>query len=136
MKNSQWIVYLQYIILFYTLARTRIYIYKLRYKGLFVFPGGFVLADGFFLIFIFEWKGWFRSAGAFLGFISLPSFHCFRLRSFSTGFLASLRGRRRALGFLPLPRLRIRLAKSNAKDGFRVLGFLVSVGGRLARRGG
>ena len=36
--------------------------------------------------------------------------------------LAGLRGRRRALGFLPLPRLRIRLAKSNVKDGFRVLG--------------
>ena len=52
--------------------------------------------------------------------------------SFSTGFLASLRGRRRALGFLPLPRLRIRLAKSNAKDGFRVLGFL----GRRAPRSG
>ena len=32
------------------------------------------------------------SAGAFLECISLPSFHCFRLRSFSTGFLASLRG--------------------------------------------
>ena len=36
--------------------------------------------------------------------------------------LPGLRGRRRALGFLPLPRLRIRLAKSNVKDGFRVLG--------------
>ena len=51
-------------------------------------PRTFVPADGFFLIFIFLWKGWFRSVSAFLGCISLPSFDCFRLRSFSTGLLA------------------------------------------------
>ena len=56
--------------------------------------GRLSLRTAFFLIFIFEWKGWIGSTGAFLGCISfLPSFDCFRLRSFSTGFLASLRGR-------------------------------------------
>ena len=92
-------------------------------KGVFSFCGmGLSLRTAFFLIFIFVGEGMGGSAGAFLGCLSLSSFDCFCLRSFSTGFLASLRGRRRALGFLPLPRLRIRLAKSNAKDGFRVLG--------------
>ena len=80
-----------------------------------------------------SWPSYWLGGRLPRGLFFLPPFHCFRLRSFSTGFLASLRGRRRALGFLPLPRLRIRLAKSNAKDGFRVLGS--RDGFRLARVG-
>ena len=57
-------------------------------------PRAYVSADGFFFKFHFCGEGIvFARRAPFLGCLSVPSFDCFRLRSFSTGFLASLRGR-------------------------------------------
>ena len=59
-----------------------------------LFWGRLSLRTAFFLSFIFVGEGIVSLGGRLpRGLFSLPSFDCFRLRSFSTGFLASLRGR-------------------------------------------